>query len=165
MNRAIGFLLKSGEIALVDEADAHLLVLGWTLRRRNRGAYVVRADTRHVPQFVGIQVLHRAVTGAAPHVIVDHINGNTLDNRRANLRIVTAEENARNLGPSQINSPAGAIGVGWHAGRGKWQASIRVAGKLKHLGLFVDVEAAKAARRIAEIELWGVQPRRRGVVS
>lgn len=83
--------------------------------------------------------------------VVDHKNGNTLDNRRANLRITTGRGNARNRISSPNIKRGGYKGVSWHKATGKWRVTI-AAGSVKkngksgiiHLGLFTDPE--KAAR-------------------
>lgn len=155
MRRALGIVLTTGQIALIDEVDAWLAGMSWRLYR----GYVRRSDGRHLARLAD-RALHRAVLSATPGQLVDHINGDPLDNRRCNLRIASPTENVRNVGQGQVNSPAGVIGVGWHAGRQKWQASIRVAGKLIYLGLFTEIEAAKAARVSAELKFWGTNPRR-----
>lgn len=83
--------------------------------------------------------MHRLIMGAREHDLVDHINGNKLDNRRANLRFATKAQNAQNS--KKPRAMSGLIGVstyqGYHA------AYIKVHGKRKHLGMFKDpVEAA-----------------------
>lgn len=162
MKRAIGIPLLTGQIALIDEQDAHLCRLRWKVwTKPDGGMYVKRCDRRHIPQFSDMPaLLHRAVMAAGPGQIIDHINGDTLDNRRANLRFATAEQNCRNFGPARRNNTSGTIGVGWHKGRGKWQASIKLWGKLVYLGIFDDFEEAVDARRRAEVMFWGVEPRR-----
>lgn len=77
-------------------------------------------------------------------VLVDHINRDGLDNTRRNLRIASASES--NMNRRKKSSPASSQfkGVCWHKQCKKWQAQIRVNGKLNYLGLFVDeIEAAK----------------------
>jgi hypothetical protein len=75
---------------------------------------------------------------------VDHINGDTLDNRRKNLRLCTNAENTRNMRPHTGRSSK-YKGVSWHSPSRKWQAEIRIDYKRVFLGLFVDEkEAAKA---------------------
>lgn len=139
-----------GVFAMIDHADEPLLQFTWLL---TTAGYALRG--------VDHLLLHRAVTHAWDGIIVDHIDGVKLDCRRANLRFVTATENARNIAASQRDSFSKLSGVIWNAQRSKWQASIRVNGKLKHLGLHTYLDDAKAARAAAEVELWGVQPRRR----
>lgn len=82
---------------------------------------------------------------------VDHINGNRMDNRIANLREVDPLENARNLGIRPANR-SGVNGVYWEERRSKWLASIRVIGRSKHLGYFSDFDDAVEARKKADLE-------------
>lgn len=73
--------------------------------------------------------------------IVDHINNNTLDNRKCNLRIVTHQQNSMNKKSSK-NSTSKYIGVSKN--HNKWQANIRINGNLLYLGKFnTEIEAAK----------------------
>ncbi len=86
--------------------------------------------------------LHRYVTNCPPHLVVDHINHDGLDNRRANLRCVTPAQNAQN---SRIghNNTSGFHGVSWHWKARKWEAHIKDGRRLKYLGLYEDpLEAA-----------------------
>jgi hypothetical protein len=80
---------------------------------------------------------------------VDHINGIRSDNRAVNLRAVSADENARNLGLS-ANNTSGFNGVYWFPNYQKWMASIRVNGRRKTLGYFSEKSEAVAARREAD---------------
>lgn len=74
---------------------------------------------------------------------VDHINGNKLDNRIENLRIVTPQQNNMNK-TSRDNSTSKYIGVYLYSD-GKWKASIRINNKNIHLGTFInEIDAAKA---------------------
>jgi hypothetical protein len=75
---------------------------------------------------------------------IDHINGDKLDNRLANLRIATNAENCCNRRKSDRNT-SGVKGVSWHKQMQKWRACIRVEGKLNHLGLFASIADAEAA--------------------
>lgn len=101
--------------------------------------------------------MHRVVLQMAGVEIpsqVDHINGNKLDNRLQNLRVVTQQQNSWNRGPRK-NSQSGLKGVCLHKPTQKWLAKICVDGKQKHLGLFEDkLEAARAYNQAA-IEAFG----------
>lgn len=76
---------------------------------------------------------------------VDHENGVRSDNRSANLRSCTRQENSQNVRRSARNT-SGVTGVKQH--RGKWRAEISG----RHLGLFDSLEDAAEARHAAEIE-------------
>lgn len=88
-------------------------------------------------------LMHRLITGATKGFVVDHINGDTLDNRKTNLRICTHRENLRNQKP-QKNKSSKYKGVSYHKNQKKWVAYIRLPNKLVHLGSFdTEIEAAK----------------------
>lgn len=84
--------------------------------------------------------------GEWPDGEIDHVNGDPLDNRIANLRIVTRSENMRNMRLPSDNK-SGCIGVHWSERHSRWVAKLRMPGvsRYKHLGLFKTVEAAAQA--------------------
>ena len=93
------------------------------------------------------------MTGHAPSECIDHINGQGDDNRWVNLREATHAQNMRNTTNARKNSTSGYKGVSYYKPMKKWQAVIRVNGKLKHLGYFQEPEAAhreyiSAAKRL-----------------
>lgn len=96
---------------------------------------------------------HRVVwllhTGSWPVDQIDHINGVRNDNRPVNLRDVSNTDNQRNM-KRRADNTSGVNGVWWDKDRCRWRASIRVSGRSKHLGLFVNLSDAKTARRKAE---------------
>lgn len=89
--------------------------------------------------------MHREIMGLArdDERVVDHINGEPLDNRRANLRIVTQAENAQNT--SAKGGTSTHRGVSWDRRRGAWRAQIRLRGRLRFLGYFDEESEAAAA--------------------
>jgi len=92
---------------------------------------------------------------APPHLHVDHKNGDTLDNRRRNLRLVTPAENHANQRP--FGSSSQYRGVTRHQGR--WMARVTAAGRLYYLGSFVDEQdAARAVDRTLRA-VWGEHAR------
>jgi len=97
------------------------------------------------------RVIWAMTHGAWPENVIDHINGVTDDNRIANLRAVTVQENQRNIS-MPINNTSGHMGVYWHKSVQKWQAQINVDNKHIHLGSFADKQDAVSARKAAELE-------------
>lgn len=91
--------------------------------------------------------LHRFIMKCPEDMVVDHINHNTLDNRRKNLRICTQHENSMNK--SNIK------GVRWESDREKWRADICYKGKRINLGRYKTKEEAIEAREKAEEEYFG----------
>jgi hypothetical protein len=85
------------------------------------------------------------VNGRWPLSQLDHINGDKLDNRIANLREVSPTANSQNLRSAKTRKAGGSLlGATWAAPNKKWRAVISVGGKQKHLGLFDTAEAAHA---------------------
>lgn len=89
--------------------------------------------------------------GKMPIAQLDHINHDKLDNKLENLREVTQLENNHNRTQND-NNTSGFTGVNWSKQRGKWCARIRITGKRKHLGYFINLNDAILARKSANIE-------------
>lgn len=122
--------------AKVDASDSEFVGVTWRLSGRG---YAVRWKN-------GTTVMmHREILGlrAGDGQEVDHINRDKLDNRRANLRIVTHRENGQNL-PSQRGTSR-FRGVSWYGERKKWTAQVQLNGRHHSLGYFATEEAAGAA--------------------
>ena len=83
--------------------------------------------------------------GSWPVDQIDHINGNTKDNRLENLRDVSPIENLRNQ-KIYKNNTSGTVGVCFNKRGQNYQASIKINGKHKHLGYFKNKEEAVVAR-------------------
>lgn len=103
-------------------------------------------NTRKLTQ----RALHTFIMNPPPGYEVDHINGNTFDNRRANLRTVTRSQNLMNRRKQKPSVSSSFKGVCWNKQCRKWQATISSNGKSKYLGLFVlERDAAKAYNNAA----------------
>ena len=102
-----------------------------------------------------VKQLHRFLLNAPNGTYVDHINGNTLDNRRQNLRICTNSANLRN-GRIRTNNISGFTGVGFNKNRNKWEARIKVKYKQINLGRFDSKQMAIKARKKAEQKYWNI---------
>ena len=102
--------------------------------------------------------VHRIIffmcTGLQPN-IVDHINGNPIDNRIENLRISNCSQNMHNRSINK-NNTSGVKGVSWIASKNSWVAQIGVNGKRKTLGCFNTKELAAEFLELAREMLHGV---------
>lgn len=96
------------------------------------------------------------VNGVWPSGIIDHENGNPLDNRLDNLRDIPRRENARNMAISKRNK-TGIVGVQWFKKRQRWLATIGVGGRPKWLGQTSDFFEACCLRKSAEL-VYGYHP-------
>lgn len=135
--------------ALVDADDIEIVAHStWAARLDGRILYAYRSYDQGPHRF-----MHRAIMDAADGELVDHINGNGLDNRRQNLRLVTSQQNRMNiLAPRGMS---GYIGVSWHKRLNKWQVLMKVNGKAIYVGVFCCPIEAAIARDVAAMELHG----------
>jgi hypothetical protein len=97
-------------------------------------------------------LLHRWLLNCSDLVQVDHIDNDTLNNRRKkNLREVKHNENHQNRLGAQRNSKSGVRGVSWNKRKGKWAVATKVQNNRIFLGYFVSIseaeQAVKEARR------------------
>jgi hypothetical protein len=83
---------------------------------------------------------------------IDHINGNRSDNRIANLREATYNQNGYNMRTRKSNK-SGVKGVSWHVAGNKWEACLQFNGKKVYLGLFSDINEAENAVKLNRKEL------------
>lgn len=96
-------------------------------------------------------LMHREImrlrrgSGGKKKLYVDHINGDGLDNRKANLRVVTPRQNAWNSRHGSGYGKSKYKGVWWDKGAKKWCATIAVGGRRRRLGRFDDEEEAAKA--------------------
>lgn len=89
-------------------------------------------------------LLHRWIFNLPGQFLIDHINHNTLDNTRKNLRVVTITGNNQNRGAGRKSS-SGIRGVNWDKEKSKWKVQVGANGKNHHIGYFTDKEEAKEA--------------------
>lgn len=87
--------------------------------------------------------------GAWPDEHIDHINHDRTDNRLANLRAVSQQENNRNVSKGLSNT-SGVVGVSLHKASGLWHARIYDSRRCISLGYYSDLSNAAAARAAAE---------------
>lgn len=141
--------LTQGKFALVDD-DMYDYLTCWDWHFS--GGYAKRNDYDNGK--TKIVRMHHFVLPLEKGRMTDHINGNGLDNRRENLRLVTKSQNMMNRG-LQKNSSSGFKGVALHKPTGKWRAYIGKDGKHIHLGLFEDIKKAAYAHNEAVFKYHG----------
>lgn len=115
-----------------------------------------RYASRYVGKKAGKDVyksLHREVLNVNSKYEVDHISGDTSDNRKENLRLCTHQENMRNQGPRKGTSKY--KGVSWNSAKQKWIAQIQSFGKKIYLGQFESERAAAKAYDVAAAKFYG----------
>lgn len=98
--------------------------------------------------------LSHIVMNCPDGMVVDHKDGNPLNNRKKNLRICTQQENLCNK-HFMSNSNSGEIGIIWDKSRKRWAPEIRKDGKRYHLSRYKTIEEARYARYIGELILFG----------
>lgn len=99
-------------------------------------------------------LLHRFILDAPPGTLVDHVNGRTLDNRRANLRAATPPQNSQNR-RARRGTRAPYKGVRLTRTLRGFVARIQVDGRLLHLGVYETARAAAQAYDTAAREFFG----------
>ena len=137
-------VLTRGYKALVDDEDfEYLLQWKWCASTSKGKAYAGRNPKS------GYVRMHRLIMKAPHDKQVDHINGNTLDNQKHNLRLCTQQENNFNH-RKYSNNYSQYSGVYYQKANKKWKAYIYVDQKQIYLGLYGKMDDAIRARENAE---------------
>lgn len=140
--------LTQGKFAIVDDEDYELVSqYKWLLSKQSKNCEYAVITKR--PRLR----MHRLIMGLVPGdgLIVDHINGNGRDNRRANLRVCTHVENIRNMATKGGSSLFRGVTRRNQKRGTKWIAQIMVNRKQYYLGIFnTPIDAAKAYNTAAK---------------
>lgn len=143
--------LTQGKYAMVDDSDfVALNQYAWQFKRERDGINGYAVGRKYIGVRDGREIydnysMHRLLMDAPKNMLVDHVNGNGLDNRRRNLRLCTKSENLCNRGP-QKNNTSGHKNIVWHAQDKMWRVLLVKGGKKHDGGLFHDIEDAVKAR-------------------
>ena len=165
--------LSRGQVAIVDdEAFEPLSCHRWyAIPCRNGGYYAER--TERVGGSNHMVIMHAVVAETPRGLETHHISGDTLDNRRANLLIVTRQEHAiihgkttdheqmrrTKQGQKVVGGSSRYVGVHLHTGTGKFRARISVKGKRVNIGGFATDSAAAQAYNQAALHYYGPSAR------
>lgn len=152
--------LSQGQSTIIDASDLPLVrgIRWWAAWAPNVNGYYAAGKPRSNDGTRRLTHLQRFLTGEPPGMQIDHINRNTLDNRRSNLRVVTRSQNKANANQYR-NNTSGFVGVYFQSRSGKWQASIPVGGHNRYLGTFKTSTEAAVARDAAAREVFGEHAR------
>lgn len=143
---ALSVLYSKRDQAIIDKHN-------W-VAYKSKGYYRVCAPKKINGKWSSIS-LSRTIMNPPDNMVVDHINHNTLDNRRINLRSITHQQNIWNS-RSLRKSFSRYKGVGKnHDGQSKFKSSITINGKIIYIGSYPTEELAAIAYDYMAIKLFG----------
>lgn len=139
--------LTQGQWATIDIEDLDIVQqTSWSATRSKRTWYAKGSKP-------GFSYMHRVVMGLpiGDPRLVDHVDGDGLNNRRSNLRVATSRQNAGN----QRKRPSTSRFKGVKRHHNRWVATIKAGYRSRHLGSFVSEEDAGRAYDAAAVAEWG----------
>ena len=138
---------RNGFNFIIDDEDWNLIsTYSWYVSIKKDNAYgdAYVCATYYLNGKKKTHQLSRVILNAPADKIVDHISGNTLDNRKCNLRLADKRTNAQNMRPNK-NTTSKYKGVCWDKTRNKWRVNIKINDKQTYIGRFgIEEDAAKA---------------------
>lgn len=148
--------LTQGQFAIIDDEDDELVAqYNWrynAMHNRAQTSVYIKGNGKPTNLY-----MHRLIMHAPEGVQVDHINGNRLDNQKANLRLVNAAQNQWNkrkvIRPGVTTSQY--KGVNWDRSLNRWRARLSVNGKYIYLGIHKSEIAAALAYNEGAREYYG----------
>ena len=140
--------LTRGLYTVVDEEDYDRLINRTWYASKSGNTFVARSDS---PTRI---LMHRLILNAENGIEVDHIDGNSLNNLRSNLRLCSHRLNICNQ-RTQLYKSSMYKGVSWSKVAKRWHAYIKCSGVRSHLGYFDTQEEAAKAYNNAAITLFG----------
>jgi hypothetical protein len=139
--------LTRDKVAIVDDEDYRRVAqYKWLALEVKAGVFYAARSVRVKGGKSKWLLMHRLLGRDELAEEVDHWNGDTLDNRRENLRPCTHKQNRGNM---RSRSKSGFKGVTWHKRQGRWMAQIGINYTVRFLGYFDDPAAAARAYDVA----------------
>jgi len=122
----------------------------WFSKKGTRNFYAVRRAKGPKGSKPAMIYMHHELIDVADGLLIDHVNQDSMDNRRANLRAATRAQNIRNRKKFAKSSGSKYKGIYRYKDKKRWVARIMFEKKRMHLGIFQsEIEAAKAYDRAA----------------
>jgi hypothetical protein len=147
--------LGKGYVAVIDDQDADLVAgFKWYPMKTKEGK-VYAAGWKHLPPGRFFVHLHRLITNAQPGQIIDHVDRDTLNCRRSNLRRATRQQNNWNAGAGRKQATSKYKGVCLCRRSRRFIAQLRHNRKRIRIGYFDNEEAAALAYNAKAAELFG----------
>jgi hypothetical protein len=147
--------LTNGGEAFVDDEDFERLSK-YTWRRKDDGR------TSYAKAYGGggrknriTLLMHRKLMEVPRGVVIDHVDGNGLNNQKNNLRVCTCEQNHWNRHRLNSNNTSGYRGVSWDKKTNKWLVRVGYDGKRVYGGLFENRDSAVVVYKKITSELYG----------
>lgn len=135
--------LTQGKVAIIDDDDLAIISKYKWHADKSRNTFYARTNETVAPRKQKPIKMHRLIMNAKHQETIDHINGDGLDNRRENLRLVHPVQNSQNKRKPR-NSKSKYKGVS-HSGPSFFRAVIKVGDRNRHIGCFSsEIEAAAA---------------------
>jgi hypothetical protein len=131
------FIIDTQDLGIIGIAD-----FSWQIDER--GYVIMNTYCRHDKDYVHRNKyrVHRVIMGCPDELVIDHIDGNKLNNKRSNLRICTQGENNQNLTKLRTNNSTGYRGVYYNKKLDKYTASVSINKKRVYLGAYETAEEA-----------------------
>lgn len=137
-------ILANGLSAIIDDDDFNIVSqYSWHMQSKGYAA----SNKRHL--------MHRIIMRAKSGQMIDHINGNKLDNRKSNLRLCTNSQNHMNKPKTSIKKTSKYKGVYWCSAKKTWRSDIKINRKKIHIGSFKNEDLAAIAYNKVAKELHG----------
>lgn len=148
-------LLTKGQFTFVDKEDFERVnQFKWYALQDRIGFYAERKEKDKDGKFTIHLKLQNYIMHPPKGMIVDHINGDKLDNRKINLRVCTYSQNQMNR-KVPVNNKTGYKGVDFYKKNGKFRAMIFVSSKRLFIGYYDTAKEAAKAYNLKAIECFG----------